>query len=60
MLGRKSIHAAECFAGNDREVNPVCEKDIVEWLTNEYVYADAANWSNRRVKAYIERSSLRD
>lgn len=44
----------------DREASPVCDDDIVEYLTREYVYAEAGSWSNARIRAYIERSSMRD
>jgi hypothetical protein len=50
----------DCTELDDREAHPVCEDDIVEWLTREYVHAEAANWSNARIRAYIERSSMRD
>ena len=43
-----------------REPNPVCDDDIINWLTHEYVYAEAANWSNARIRAYVDRSNMRD
>jgi hypothetical protein len=46
----------DCQELDDRETHPVCDEDIVEWLTHEYVYAKAANWSNRRIRAYMERA----
>ena len=49
-----------CKEQEDREAQPVLDDDIVEWLATEYVYAEAANWSNARIRAYIERSSMRD
>jgi hypothetical protein len=44
-----------CEEPDDRELHPVFDDDIVAWLTNEYVYAKATNWSNDRIRAYIER-----
>jgi len=44
----------------EREASPVCDDDIVEYLTRDYVYVEAGSWSNARVRAYIERSSERD
>lgn len=49
-----------CKEPDDRDEFPVCGDDIVEWLTAEYVYAEAESWSNARVQAFIERSSVRD
>ena len=48
-----------CKEPDYRDEFPVCGDDIVEWLTAEYVYAEAESWSNARVRAYIERSSAR-
>lgn len=45
-----------CKEPDHRDEFPVCSDDIVEWLTTEYVYAEAESWSNARVRAYIERS----
>jgi hypothetical protein len=45
---------------DDREAHPLCDDDIVKWLIDKYVYAEAANWSNARIRAYIERSGTRD
>jgi hypothetical protein len=50
----------DCEEPSDREADPVQDDDIVDWLTREYVYAEAGNWSNGRIRAYIERSSMRD
>jgi hypothetical protein len=44
----------------NRDEFPVCDEDIVEWLTAEYVYEAAERCSNARVQAYIQRSSARD
>jgi hypothetical protein len=35
-------------------------EEIVEYLVNEYVYSEASNWSNRRIRTYLERSCCRD
>ena len=50
----------DCEEPSDREADPVQDDDIVDWVTREYVYAEAGNWSNGRIRAYIERSSRRD
>jgi hypothetical protein len=45
----------DCKEQEDREGHPVCDDQIVEWLIREHVYAEAGNWSNVRIRAYIER-----
>ena len=50
----------ECEESGDREADPVRDDDIIDWVTREYVYAEAGNWSNARIRAYIDRSSMRD
>jgi hypothetical protein len=49
-----------CKEMEEKEEPPIFDGDIVDWLTEEHVYAEAANWSNARIRAYIERSSMRD
>ncbi|MDT3776349.1 hypothetical protein PJI16_02090 [Nitrospira sp. MA-1] len=39
----------------DREADPEMDDDIVDYLTREYVYAEAGHWSNARIRALIER-----
>jgi hypothetical protein len=38
---------------DSREGSPVAEDDIVEYLTNEFVYSAADDWSNRRIRKYL-------
>lgn len=44
-----------CEEPDERETQPVCDEDIVEWLISTYVYEEAANWSNSRIQAYLDR-----
>lgn len=44
----------------EREVYPVCDDDIINWLIREYVYSKAENWSNARIEACLARSIERD
>lgn len=44
----------------EREACPVSNENIVEYLIHEYVYSEACRWSNARIRAYIEWSSMRD
>jgi hypothetical protein len=44
----------------DRDVYPICDDDIVEYLTREFVYAEAGRWSNSRIRAFIEQARVRD
>jgi hypothetical protein len=39
----------------DREADPVRDDDIIDWVTREYVYAEAGTFSNARIRAYVER-----
>ena len=44
---------------NDRaEYPPVLEEEIVEYVLHEYVYWQAGNWSNKRIRAYLDRQYL--
>ncbi len=45
---------------DEREPQPVKDNDSVDWLTGEYVYGEADNWSNARIRAFLERSRKRD
>ena len=45
---------------DEREKSPVDEDSIIDYLTNEYVYSAAANWSNLRIRKYLEQSSRTD
>lgn len=37
---------------------PIVTDDLVNYLATDYVYEEAGRWSNRRIRAYIERSSM--
>lgn len=43
-----------------RAVAPIYPSDIVKYVTSEYVYKAAGRWSNDRIRAFIDRSSLSD
>jgi hypothetical protein len=44
----------ECKDESDRDAYPVFEDDIVEYLLTEHIYQQAANWTNRRIRKYLE------
>lgn len=44
----------------DGEAPPIFDGDIVDWLAEGHIYTKAANWSNARVRAYLERSGMED
>ena len=44
----------------DREPQPVCDDDIVDYLAQEYVYKEAGRWSNARIRAYFDRQAWGD
>jgi hypothetical protein len=43
-----------------REDSPVFDDEIVDYITTEHVYAEADRYSNSRIRAFLERSSIRD
>jgi hypothetical protein len=49
-----------CEASDERTSYPVAEDEITNYLLREYVYAAATNWSNKRIRAYLERSYSTD
>ncbi len=53
-------HDWDCEEPQDRERYPVCNDDIVDYLAHEYVYREAGRWSNKHIRAFIERSEMRD
>jgi hypothetical protein len=55
--------AADDWACEDesrRQPYPVSNEEIVEYLVNEYIYSEAGNWSNQRIRSYLDRSSRTD
>jgi hypothetical protein len=44
----------------DREANPVFEDDIIDYLVRNYIYSEAEQWSNVRIRAFIDRCSRTD
>jgi len=50
----------DCEDEKAREPYPICNGDIVEYLLSDYVLTAADGWSNTRIRAYLDWSSLRD
>jgi hypothetical protein len=50
----------DCEEPGDRDTDPVSDDNIIDWVTRDYVYAEAGAFSNARIRAYIERSSMRN
>lgn len=44
----------------DREPYPVYDNDIIEYLAREYIYTKAEEWTNARIRAFLERARMRD
>lgn len=40
---------------NEHGQAPICAADIVTYITREYVYADADNWTNKQIRSYLDR-----
>lgn len=49
-----------CDDEASRELHPVCEDDIVADLTRHHVYKAAEEWSNDRIRAFLQRARTRD
>jgi hypothetical protein len=45
---------------DEREKSPVTGDNIIDYLTNDYVYSAAANWSNLRIRKYLDLSNRTD
>jgi hypothetical protein len=43
-----------------RDEYPVVVDEIVDYLTNKYIYSAAGEWSNRHIRKYVEQSSRMD
>ncbi len=46
-----------CEEPEDREPNPVLQTDVVNYIIQEHVYAEAERWSNARIEAYLDQAS---
>jgi hypothetical protein len=44
----------ECRNEYEREAYPVHDAEIIEYLVAQYIYEKAANWTNRRIRRYLE------
>lgn len=49
-----------CEDSASREAYPVCDDEITEYIKSEHIYSEAGRWSNARIRAYINRSCMRD
>lgn len=45
---------------SERETQPVLESNIVQHIVTHHVYARAGKWSNKRLRAYLDRASMTD
>jgi hypothetical protein len=50
----------DCEEPEQRESNPVYDSDITNYLLREYIYSAAANWSNSRIRAYLDQRVVHD
>ena len=50
----------DCDEPENREAYTIGDDDIVDYLVRKYLYAEARRWSNTRIRAFIDRSSIRD
>lgn len=45
---------------SQRETHPVLESDIVEHIVTHHIYTRAGEWTNARLRAYLDRASMTD
>lgn len=45
---------------DEREATPVCNDDVVQHLIREHLMALAGEWTNPRIRAFLDRASLWD
>ena len=50
----------DCEDESRRQPYPVSTEEIVDHLVHEYIYSEAGNWSNHRIRIYLDRSSRLD
>src|SRR5436309_3104975 len=50
----------DCEDESRRHPYPVLNEEIVNYLVGEYIYSQAGNWSNHRLRSYLDRSSRAD
>jgi hypothetical protein len=43
-----------------REDSPVFDDEIIDYITTEHVYAEADRYANPRIRAFLDRTSIRD
>jgi hypothetical protein len=43
-----------------RKPYPVLDEEVVDYLMSEYIYPEASDWSNQRIRKYLEQSLRRD
>ena len=49
-----------CEDWNEGDAVPICNRDIIDYITTKYVYSCAGSWSNTRIRRFLERSNMRD
>jgi hypothetical protein len=45
----------DCEDEDEREPYPVSPSEIITYVLDEYVYAEADRWTNARIRAYLDR-----
>lgn len=49
-----------CQDESSRAAYPITTDDIVDYLVTEYIYKEAGDWSNPRIRRHLERATGRD
>jgi hypothetical protein len=50
----------DCEDEADRDAYPVLNDDVVEYLWRDYLLPEADRWSNRRIRAHLDRAMATD
>jgi len=46
--------------GETAQGPPICEDDIVDYIIKEYLYKEAGDWSNKRIRAFLDQQYLKN
>lgn len=50
----------DCEDESRRQPYPVSNEEVVDYVVNEYIYSEAGNWSNQRIRSYLDHISRTD
>jgi hypothetical protein len=60
-LWSKTDEGWDWFYDHGEETNPeppICEDEIIDYIVREYLYKKAGDWSNKRIRAFLDQQYL--